>query len=478
MPLSQTERIQISGEQVDLPLKITTANNTIAQLADVKTDLLNQDNSLKIFFDKYNDIINSYQTERMWIDGTTYALVTNTDLDNSAQKISGNKFFPTDGSWINFQPKKHPSSEGLPTTLSPNSELGIFLSTSSGLIKLLDFLPNGQSSGVADDTLTTAYTPGSGTMLVTTGGQTIGNLLLVKNGSISGLFKVLTSVGTTLTVEEVVPPNGTLPISADVIENITAFTNSERNTLTSATAQNVLTGLANLIISLVLSWETALNNQLTALNSNFDSGATSEIADAIADINDAKSVIDTWQAFPSTGTLLNDSKFVNANITSLQAEVLARQTFTSTRITQIITALGSITQNANGTYTGTGFYHLRFIQIDSRINLAGGPLTEYYEKNLATSALTQIVTNANNRFTAFNSELRTEALTQNATGETKVSVASVTGYSVSDTIFVMADNEIELTGTISAIVALNITLSFIVPATYTKDKRARIYKQL
>lgn len=88
------------------------------------------------------------------------------------------------------------------------------------------------------------------------------------------------------------------------------------------------------------------------------------------------------------------------------------------------------------------------------------------------------MTNANNRNTTFTSELRVEALSENANGTNVVKVASVTGFAVSDTIFVMADGETELTGTISAIAAPNITLSFIVPATYTKDKKARIYKQL
>lgn len=483
MALTQPQRIQISGEILDLPAKIAAANATTAQLADVKTDLQNQDGSLKIFFDKYNDIANAYQTERRWVDGTTYATVTNTDVDNGAQKAPGNKFFPTDGSWIKFQPQKHASTEGLPTTNSADDELEIFTRSleTNGLTALLNYLLNGQTSGVADDTLAMAYTPGSGTMTVTAGGQTVGNLIIVEGGGFSGLFRVTAAVGPLLTVTEVIPPDGTLPMTtSNVLENIVAFTNTERNTLVSTIYQNVLTGITNKIIASVLLWETAIDNQLTQLNANGDSRSpqAAEITAAKTDINNAKSIIDTWQAFPNTGTMLNDSKFVNVNITPLQSEVTARQSFSSTRNTQITTALGSITQNADGTYSGTGIYLLRFQQIDARINLAGGPLTEYYEKNVATAALAQIVTNANNRSSTFTSELRSEALSDNPTGNNVVKVADNTGFAVSDTIFVMADGETELTGTISAIAAPNITLSFTVPATYTKDKKARIYKQL
>lgn len=483
MPLSPSDRIQISGEQVDLPLKIQAANDTVAQLAGVKAELTAQDNSLKIFFDKYNDIANAYQTERRWVDGTTYTTVVNADLISGAKREPGNKFFPTDGSWTKFQPRKHASTEGTPTTSSPNYELEVFTKgiELGGLTELLDFLLNGQTSGVADDLLAAAYVPGAGTMMVTTGGQTNGNLIILEGGGFSGLFLITNVAGTTLTVTEVVAPDGTLPMTTTtVIENITAFTNTERNTLISTLYQNVLTGITTSIISSVLLWETAINNQLTQLNLNTDSRSpqAAEIAAAIADINNAKSIIDTWQAFPNTGTMLNDSKFVNVNITPLQAEVSARTTFSSTRNTQITTALGSITQNPDGTYTGTGIYYLRFVQIDTRINLAGGPLTEFYEKDISTDALNQIVTNANNRASTFNAELRTEPLTDNADGTTTVKVASVTGFANGNTVFVMADTLTELTGTIVSISAPNIVLSFIVPNTYTKDKRVRIYKQL
>lgn len=481
MTLSQPDRIQISGEMVDLPQKVITAQNTQVQLDAVRADLQDQDDSLKIFFDKYNDIAMAYQEERRWLDGTTYTNVTNTDLHNAAQKFVGNKFYPTDGSWVNFQPQKHASTEGLPTSESANDEIEILSEGSGNLLFLIDFIINGQVSGVADDTLLASYSPGAGTMMVTAGGQTPGNYILVEGGGFSGLFLVTASAGTTLTVTEVVPPNGTLPMTtSNVLENIPGFTNSERNTLTSALYQNVLTGLSNLIISKVLTWETALNNQLTELNSNLDtrSPQASEITAAIADINNAIAVIDFWQALPNTGTLLNDSKFTDNNLGDLETEANARLTFATTRATQITTALGSITQNPDGTFSGSGIYHFRFIQIDLRINLAGGPLTEYYEKNIADIALDNIVTNATNRLATFGTELRTEPLSVNPVGTNVITVASTSGFAVSNTIFVMADSETELTGTITAINGLNITLSFTVPITYTLAKRARLYKQL
>ena len=484
MALTQPQRIQISGEMLDIPLKVQAALDTQAQLAGVKANLLAQDGSVKIFFDKFNAIVDAYQNERRWVDGTTYSTVIESDVVNAAQRAPGNKFLPGDGSWTNFQPKLHASAIGNPTTNSTNDELEIFTSSisSGGLTVLLNFLLNGQVSGVADDTLAVAYVPGSGTMEVTTGGQTVGNLIMVEGGGFSGLFLVtnVTTV-TTLTVVEIVVPDGTLPMTTSTVkENITAFTNTERNTLTSTLYQNVLTGLSTKIITAVASWETAIDNQLTQLNANTDSRSpqATEITNAKNDITNAKSIIDTWQALPNTGTLGNDSKFVTVNITPLQAEVTARTTYAGTRNTEITTALGTVSQAGNGTYSGSGVYLERFKQIDLRINAAGGPLTEYYEKNMADSALSQIATTATNTKATYESELRTEKLTANGNGTNTITVGSITGFSIGNTVFVVSDTQPELTGTITGITGMNIQLSFTVSNLYLIGERARVYKQL
>jgi uncharacterized membrane protein len=94
------------------------------------------------------------------------------------------------------------------------------------------------------------------------------------------------------------------------------------------------------------------------------------------------------------------------------------------------------------------------------------------------SALAEIANTAVGTSVTYNTELRTEPLAANATGNNVISVASVTGLAVSNAIFIVADSLSELSGTITAINGLNITVSFAVPNTYTKALKARLYKQL
>lgn len=483
MALTQAQRIQISGELLDLPLKVASAAATQAQLAGVKTDLLNKDNSVKIFFDKYNSIIDAYQNERRWVNGTTYSNIVESDVVNAAQRLPGNKFFPADGSWVNFQPKLHPSALGNPTSTSINSEIEIFTKSGKdgGLLILLDFLLNGQTSVLDEDSLTSDYEPGSGSMQVSSGGQTQGKLIIVEGGGFSGLFLIDEVSGTSLTVTEIVAPDGTLPeLTSKVNENIIPFNNSERNTLTSAKYQNVISTIATQIINCVLLWETAIDNEIIQLNLNTDnrSPQATEITNAKNDINDAKSIIDSWQTLPDTGTTGSDSKFVDVNIASLQTEVSDRTAFSTTRNSQIITALGTASQALNGTLTGSGMYFERIKQIDSRINAAGGPLTEYYEKSMADLALTQISNTAINTQATYETELKTEKFAADGNGSNIITVNSVTNFSIGNTIFIVSDTQPELTGTITGISGTNIELSFTVSNLYKTGERARIYKQL
>lgn len=489
MALTEAQRISISKDVILLSNKIEAASNSADQLTTVKDDLEQSDNNIKIFFDKFNEEqADNYFTEAQYLDGRTFTSLTETDIDNSARRLVGNIFFPTDGSWLNFQPEANAPSNGEPTAPAgtfAGNELDILSRNfdNFGIEPIIDFILNGQSSGVSDDTTVDPFSGGNGvTIEVTNGGQTVNNLVVIDNGSDSALCRITATLTAPfrITVDTIIDPSGTLGAGSTVRENIAGYSNADRNTLTPAFGANVLVGLKDELIQAVLDWESPVVNGSTAINANTRAeiiapGGAKETTD------NTKSIIDTWQAKSDTGA---DGKLVDGNIDSIEDEAnFRRVTYISGRTTDIVTELGSVSSASNGTFSGSGVFFDRFNQINSRINLAGGPLSEFYEKDTAINGLTQIQTTAQNQLDTFNTELVVQLIVGGGQDSTTITVTDASDFSVSDSVYVFADGLTELEGTIQSITTIEpenvqIVLDFTVPSTYTSDLFARIYKQL
>lgn len=482
MILTQQQRIDISRDLVTLADKVEDSEVAQASLEDQKDQLETSDNNLKLFFDELNLRIDSYFQEIAWLNGDNYVELTEANLISSAKKEFGNIFFPTDGSWSKFQPQANPPSNGDPIGSQAGDELEVLTDSIEdyGVLATIDFILNGQTSGVADDLTTSSYSGGNGvTINVTTGGQTIGNYLILDNGTDSALVKVTnTTLAPSITVDTIIAPVGTLLAGTTVRENIAGFSNADRQTLTPTFGANVLVGLKNILIQSVLDWEIAVNNQLTGINANtsaevLNPGGAKEVAENTIDI------IDTWQALPDSGLT---GKLVDGNIDAIENEAIYKEgTWIPAREAEIVGFLGSVSSNPDGTYTGTGLFLERFDTINARINLVGGPLSEFYEKDVAISGLQQIIDTSNLQISIFENELLAIALIGGGRGTNAVVVEDASDFSISDSIFVVADGDTELSGTIQNIQVVDltttvITLSFVVPTSYTAGEIARLYK--
>ena len=501
MPLTQAQRISVSRDMVIIPSEVEAADNAKLQLEDVKTGLQQRDDNIEIFFDDYNLQADSYFLEHRWINGNTYTNLPESDLIDAAQRLPGNIFFPS--GWMNFQPVADDKTKGIPTSNSTLHELEILNRTFAefGLLELIDFLLNGQASGVSDTTTLEAYSGGIETIDVAATGQTVGKYVMLDDGTNSSLVKITatypgdpsagfcsnplytdqtscllnggvwtpTPIPANITVEPYI--SNSVSSGAIVRENIFGWPNSERETLIATFGDYVLEQLGNLINQAVLDWETPVLNSSAAINSN----TNPEVSSAKLDTDNTKTIIDNWQTKATSGI---DGRLVNTNINTLSSEAADRITYIGTRSPQITTALGTLSQNLDGTYSGTGVFLDRFHQINSRINLIGGPLTEYYEKNLSTTALQIRSDILENILVTFETELETAAFDANADGTNIIKVEDSSGFSVSDSVYVMADNETELSGSILGINGNFIILDFNVSINYTKAKHARLYKQL
>jgi hypothetical protein len=224
-------------------------------------------------------------------------------------------------------------------------------------------------------------------------------------------------------------------------------------------------------------WETYLNAEKTALLANNDSLEATNITAALADVNNSLTQIAIWEALSDYAI---NGKLAGTGILVLSNETAARLAFIPTRITQIGTRLGTVVQGADGAISSfSGLYGARYVNIDSRINLADGSLSKQTGVELAKRVQTETISNNNNYKTYLETNvLRATKFTANATGTNVIVVADITGLSISDTIYVVSETQAELTGTITNINGFNITLSFTVPTTFTISDIARLLEQV
>ena len=474
MALTQQQRIDISKQILDLILRVVNSAGALEGVQEQKAKFQTEDENLKIFYDKFNLQTDSYFDEHRWLNGTEYSRLLESDIQDGGSKASGNIFFP-DATWQNFTPKTDDKTKGLPNTAETLHELEILnrIIEEDSIDPVIDFMLNGQSSGVANDISVDPYSGGSATIEVTNGGQTNGNFLIISSGGDSALVEI-TGVGTlpdTVSVSEIIAPAGTLSGGASVIENISGYSNASRQTVT----DNVLLGLLDKLKQGVLDWETAVVNSSTAIDAN-TRPEIAEVGGAKEVTDNTKSEIDSWQAKLDTGV---DGKLVDGNIDIIEDEELFRRaTYIANRDTEITTELGTLTQTATGPYSGVGVFFDRFIQVNSRIHLTGGPLSLFYAKGVAEQAITEANDTIGDQLNTLTAEILVQIFTKNPTGDNQVETVDPSVFNISDTIFVVADDEPELTGTITNIEDTIITLSFNVPTTYTIQKFGRIYKQL
>lgn len=479
MSLTISQVAEVAKELAQSDDKIAQAEEAIAQGEEDKAALKEKNDTIKVFYDTSNNTVNAYQTEHRWIDGTTYTQIPFSDIDNAAKRELGNIFFPA--GWTNFAPFKADKVNGLPKSTSSNSESDIITGSvpSSGIDALIDFLINGQASGVSDDTLDnlTSYSPGDTQIEVSNGGQTPGSLLMISGSGTSALVIATNVSGTTIDITEVVAPASTISASgSQVIENISGFTNSERNTLTSSSFQNVLTTLTNRLKTSVGLWKTSLNNQIAQLQANEDDDRSTEISDAESDASLAVGTIEGWESLPDTGSTGSDSKFTDNNLANITSETSARVSFISTRTAQIEAALGSATQDSEGGIGGTGVYRDRFERISLMINSTDGPLFQFYASDASQNASRQNIRNTKQKAKTFASGVFTSVLTENPTGTNIIVVKNAGNFSIGDTIVLTAPGLDDLVAEITNISGNEIELSKEISQDYNIEANSSIAK--
>lgn len=456
MALSQADRIAISKKLVNIPRENASADSTKDQLAAQKAEVKTQDDANRGLVEAENPLINLYQQEIERYDGNGRTELAEQDFLDSADRLLNNPFFPND-----------------PNTPLPS-------------------LPDG---------LWTGFVPFSQTKAIGKNNNETYNSVTREQDLIDAVNAAIAAVEVfsdpTRSTGDECNESGTCSMPAydnetDCLNNGGTWTPGPDLIEPSTDMQNAGTDLINA----VQAWEDFINGTIAVVpTTDTDAGRAAENTASIDDANNAIAEIDSWQAIQDYAShsqttcvgfngldvnTLAQSKFRADALQILKDEITARQAFIATRVGQISGHLGGVNQNySTGDINSvTGFYGKRFRFIDLRLNVIGGTLAKLKGFERGEDAQDKFKQANANASAAYASILQAVAFRSPGTNTNSIHVLDATGFSVSDSVFIVSDTQSEISATITQIDGNRVVLDKPIPEKYRHTELARLYKEL
>jgi hypothetical protein len=467
--------VELTQAMVDYPVNLASANSDLANANANQAKILSKDQSNTVFTNNWINIIAQYHAELKYLNGILRTDYNPADIDPAGRLTDPNIHFITSPIWVNFQPGVAASNLGNPTSAWTQTENAAITTANTNIT----LLKAGFTDGAANTTTTAAFIVD--TVAVTSAaGFSIGNRVIFISGS-NYLYGTITNIAGLNVTVTIISANASYAgiASGATMKNFDdGWTLAERESGVGSSAGDsaFMAAIKTIIDTNVGDWETRLNAELAALNLNDATGAeATQITAAKGLVNGHKTTIDTWQAFPSTG--VGTSRF-GTNLPALETALGARPAQITARIPEITGALGTLSQAGDGSFSGAGQYFNLFDNLNTRLNKAGGTLRTYYDSGLAVTLFSQMITNLTNQYNRDSAIWLVQVFSADATGTNTVTLTSVTGLAVSDTVKVCSKTQPVIDATITGISGLDVTLSVTIPSTYKSGESARIVKEL
>ena len=432
--LTQDERIEVSKKIVSIPAENESALDSKGKLNELKVKIQSQDNANKSFSDSKTIFINQYQNEIKRLDGNDRSEVSEQDFLDAATSKVGNFFF-----------LNQPS---VPTPSLPD-----------GVYK--QFIPFSRTKATGR-----AYNESFPT--------------IPKEGDSISLIQGFNTLMDAFTGIERTTGQSCVNLPPDTISN-----------------NPTIQGLSTSIITEVTNWKAFLTSSIPFIVTT-DPNPTKQTENniAIADINSAIAAIDSWLTAPTFDTghgqttcsgfnfynpfLLQATKFRTDTFNILKNEITARLAFIVTRIAQLQVNLGSVVQDVStGQITSTsGLYGERFPFINLRLNLMSGTLKKLEGLKLGQRAQDEAVAFNNLALQAYNSVITVTTLAAPSTGIDKIHLKNASGFSVGNSVYIVANDQPETQYTILSKTGNLIQLDQPVSQKYRTNNLSRIYKTI
>jgi len=458
MALPKEDRISFSKQIVGADSTKTSIEGSKKAITIEKNKAFNLDQANKRLVDAKALLVDGYQAEFARYDGIVRTTLSETDIQNSANLVIGNFLYPNNPQ--NPPPSTAPNVWTKTKPYARNKAIGKqYDETFAAPISAE------QSKTTAILALITAIETNY-TLIQRVTGQECGA---------SGTCSI--PIHTTQTACQLA--GGIWTPGPDIISTNTAL-NTDYNDLLSA-----INDLKSHL----------LTTQPTILTSDTDTTRQTQNNTASSNINTIVAALDAWLALTPFNTshgqincagfnsynpaLLGATRLQSGELDTLEAALISRQTFVTSRVGQLNSNLGSITQDlTTGNVTGSGLYFERWNFIQLRLNLFGGSLVAFkgFEKAIeAQNAQQAQIDLAKNSYTSL---LTTSALSAPTNGTKVVHVKSSAGFLVGDNVYIVSDTQDEILRTIESIDGNRIVVGVEVPPKYRPAEAARLYKDI
>ncbi len=447
--------------------------------ADNKQDFKDLDDQEKIYFDNWFSIVTHFHEELKLLNGSKRTTYDAAVIDPSARLSPGNPHF---SGWAGYKPKLLDSNVGNPVT----THAGHY--ENERIARLLEYI------NLITDGFTGSATAGTGTGYVSGTFQVTGAvslptgvpiLLYQGDAAVWGICN-----GVTTTTIPANPPSQPSPVTTTAVnltvkETYSALTGTFNYVFSRTGFSNAIRlsnnndGFLLLCKKILLDTSTELSavvdTELTHLNGNDSTKDASTITPAKSATNTFRTEVNNWINLPG------ETRYGDSNINPYETTLTNRKnTYIVARVPEIVASLGTVTQTADGNFTGNGRYHDLFNSITFRIHKITGHLRNFYHQDLAVAVAQEQAGVRAAELTRDKDLAVVKTLTEEPTNTNRVVLKDITKLNVNDQVKVMDNVRTGvLDYTIVEIVQPNtLVLSDVVPSTYTVANQARLVKLL
>lgn len=457
--ISQDDRIAFSLKIVSADTEVQALDQAKAQLSAEVLKIQKLDTANKNLFDPTNALVGGYQDERALLSGITRTTFTETDIQNAALKKSKNAFFPNDTTTV---VPSLSGSNNVWTQVAPfalNTALGkTYVETYPGSVAKEGDLIQAVITLIASASAYSDIEATSGQQVSIVGGSCSNPTYTNQSACTSGGGTWTPGVATIVSYPEVIQ------LATD------------------------LTTAANSLKTFILAELATIVTDPNSTNEAMNTAAKNDINNVILPALNAWLGYSNYQNVPNTVTpaqfptynsnLLAPTKLHSTQLTALSTALSNRLSYITTRVSNLDTILGSISQNiTTGIVTGSGLYFKRYNLVSLRLNALGGSLIQLTGMQTARGAQESIKQNTITNKATYLAVLPTSALKANANGTAMINVLDPSLFSVGDPVWLYAEKQEELIRAVKAIDGDRITLNDQVPAKYRVADKARIYKE-